>query len=329
MPRGQVDSSSRFQPLSSSSSSTNYGQLIDSSSSLMLSSSLSGSSSAGGVADTSSASSTTLFASSSCSASGLFPSSKMSNLYFFSNSSQAEESPPVTNQQQKTTNSNRHHVLTKSPKLFLKKQDKKKLQISQQSMTNPMSSTTMSSMKEKGGVVYEVDSIRFERKAICAKRGGEQQAHQSSPAPISDDFLLRHRLSCSSSTLSLPPPCSTRRPAGPLRCLLDSGEQQLPLPGDRGETPGEFRAFVVAEKSRQAAQNDAAAYFTMFERNRTSDEFCMRQKEAYNRFRSNVAGSHHRSTTAAAQPTGISIRHRQSLDLLGDNSLIMINTKIF
>lgn len=180
------------------------------------------------------------------------------------------------------------HLLTRTPKLFLKKQDKKK--------TCPVKSSSPSK-------TTTIDSIRFERKALFSRIDQTPISLEKTNESrlINDDFILR-RLSW---TQSRPVQISRR----PLRCLLDSGQCEP----DRTET-GEFRAFVVAEKNKSRASD----YLAEFERQRTSEEFHMRQKEAYNRFKSSV-GSQHRLVKS---------RRTDMVDLAASTtSLIMINTK--
>lgn len=180
------------------------------------------------------------------------------------------------------------HLLTRAPKLFLKKQDKKK--------TCPVKSSSPTKTT--------IDSIRFERKTLYSRidQTPISSLEKTNQSQINDDFILR-RLSW---TQSRPVPISRR----PLRCLLDSGQCEP----DRTET-GEFRAFVVAEKNKSRASD----YLAEFERQRTSDEFHMRQKEAYSRFKSSV-GSQHRLVKSS--------RRTDTVDLAASTtSLIMINTK--
>lgn len=258
--------------------------------------------------------------------------------------SQSTTKPPQTDELSSTSSSsstsNYHHqVSCRTPKLFLKKQDKNK-KITSNNNNKLINNQEKSSGERK---VVVVDSIRFERKTLYSKHDQTPIVVSSNPTATTgwsiDDFYgTKHR-----NWRHQPHSSWGRKPAqgssgspfltstnqiphrAPLRCLLDSGLDECQP--DRTDS-GEFQAFVVAESHSRKSRDEAAdgrddVFSSLFERNRTSEEFHVRQREAYMRFRSGAAGRAGGIGAGAAKSTSF----RPTTTTATPPNLIMINSK--
>ena len=179
-----------------------------------------------------------------------------------------------------TDESSGHDIITASrskKKPYLKKHEKSALNNSNTNKT------------EVRNELRRVESIQFEKKALHTKlivghsstdSAGSNNRNNNTANTYDDDYFYLKRI-IHPNLVRKAVSSSTRRP--PLRCLLDSGEfsssSHLAAAEDQS---AKFQAFVLSENFSRRRD-----FVNMFDRN-ADDEFPIRQKEIYNRFRSGV-----------------------------------------